>query len=31
MRRDEIIDVRAYVVEARGSGGDYPTATKGIG
>jgi len=23
MRRDEIIDVRAFVVEARGSGGDY--------
>ena len=23
MRRDEIVDVRAYVVEARGAGGDY--------
>ena len=29
MRRDEIIDVRAYVVEARGSGGDYHDRDKG--
>ncbi len=29
MRRDEIIDVRAYVVEGRGSGGDYHDRDKG--
>lgn len=29
MRRDEIIDVRAYVVEARGSGGDYHDRAEG--
>ena len=29
MRRDEIIDVRAYVVEARGSGGDYHDRDEG--
>ena len=29
MRRDEIVDVRAYVVEARGAGGDYHDRDKG--
>jgi L-alanine-DL-glutamate epimerase-like enolase superfamily enzyme len=29
MRRDEIIDVRAYVVEARGAGGDYHDRPEG--
>ena len=29
MRRDEIIDVRAYLVDARGTGGDYHDRAKG--
>lgn len=29
MRRDEIIDVRAYVVDARGAGGDYHARDEG--
>jgi L-rhamnonate dehydratase len=29
MRREEIVDVRAYVVEARGAGGDYHDRDKG--
>ena len=31
MRRDEIVDVRAYVVEARGAGGDYHDRDRGTG
>lgn len=29
MRRDEIIDVRAYVIDARGAGGDYHARDQG--